>query len=262
MNDSVKRAVARLDDNFDELLARIKAPVVLAEPSGEWISAREAKALVESLTGLAGAYAIAAICRRAVIAVAVRAVTYGRGEDPHEYINRLDFFADRETDFSHFKQTLTQSAFGEMLDLFELLGEVAWDAGNGVEYAFWETGDFKAKVEKDFSVVTFSIVGLQFDRLALLRSLGEGSQLSETAGVSVPTNTGGRPARRHGEAIAAVALRLSCLSPNDLSPYTAEAVGAELAIEYKRLGERAPHVANLATFGAGILKVLRTSQTD
>lgn len=262
MTDSVTRAVKRLDEDFEEVMARITAPVVLAEASGEWISAREAKALVERVTGLAEAQAIAAICRRAVICVAVRASTYSRGEDPHEYIDRLDFFADRKTDLSHFLRTLTQSAFGEMLDFFKLIGNAGWDHGNGVEYAIWEMGDFKVKIEKDFSDVTFTVVGLQFDRLELHRSLGEGPQVFETGAVAVPVNAGGRPARRHGEAIAAVTLRLARASLSDLSSYTAEAVGAELATEYERLGERPPHVANLATFGAGILKTLRASQTD
>ncbi len=196
MKDSVKRAVARLDESFDEILAKVTAPVELGEPSGDWISAREAKATVEQLAGVSEAQAIAAICRRAVIAVPVRASTFSRGEDPHDYIDRLDFFADREVDLSHFKRTLTQEAFAEIRGFFELIGEALWDAyddfKNGVEYAVWATGDFKAKVPMDFSDVTLTVVGLQFDRKALVSSFGEEPQPPETPAIAIRSN-GGRP---------------------------------------------------------------------
>lgn len=201
MKDSVKRAVARLDENFDEILAKVTAPVELGEPSGDWISAREAKATVEQFTGGHEGQAIAAICRRAVIAVPVRASTFSRREDPHDYIDRLDFFADRgEPDLSHFKRTLTQEAFAEIAGFFALIGEGLWDAYNhfynGVEYAVWATGDFKAKVPMDFSDVTLTVVGLQFDRKALLTSFGEAPQPAETPALAIRPNGGGRP-RKH-----------------------------------------------------------------
>lgn len=197
MKDSVKRAVARLDDSFEEIRAQVTAPVELGEASGEWISAREAKATVELLTDGNQAQAIAAICRRAVIAVPVRASTYARREDPHDYIDRLDFFAGREVDLSHFKRTLTQGAFAEIRGFFELIGDAPWDDfdgfRNGVEYAVWATGDFKAKVPMDFSDVTLTVVGLQFDRKALLSSFGEEPQPPETPAIAIRTNGGGRP---------------------------------------------------------------------
>jgi hypothetical protein len=193
----VKRAVAQLDENFDEMLAKVTAPVELGKPSGEWISTREAKAIVEKLTDGDQGQAIAAICRRAVIAVPVRASTYSRGEDPHDYIDRLDFFADREVDLSHFRQTLTQNAFAEIRGFFALVGDAPWDNydgfTNGVEYAVWATGDFKAKVQMDFSDVTLTVLGLQFDRKALLSSFGEEPQPTETPAIAVGSNGGGRP---------------------------------------------------------------------
>jgi hypothetical protein len=256
MSDPKGRA-KHLDESFDKILAEVTRPVALGDASGDWVSAREAKELVEAVGGVLGDEAIQALCRRAVIAVPVRAASFGRSEDPHPYIDRFDYFKDREPDLSHFKRTLSQAALGEILAFFELVGEYPWDPGNGVTYANWGTGDFKAQVAMDFSDVTFQIVGLQFDRLALASSIGDEPRASGTSAVAVSSNAGGRPARKHGEAISIVTVRLAGLSTAELSRYTAEAVGAELAVEYANLGEQPPHIANLATFGAGILRTLK-----
>lgn len=196
MTDSGERGVQRLNENLAELWANVTAPVELGEPSGDWISAREARAIVEKLTDGDQGQAIAAICRRAVTAVPVRASTYSRAEDPHDYIDRLDF-ADREGDLSHFKRTLTQRSFEEICGFFEVIGDTSWDANNGlragVEYAVWDTGDFKAKVPMDFSDVTLTVVGLQFDRKALRSSFGEEPQPHVTPAFAIRSNGGGRP---------------------------------------------------------------------
>ncbi len=262
MSEGAKRAAKRLDENFDKLLAEATKPVELGPASGEWISAREAKATVERISEVNSALAVAALCRRAVIAVPVRASTFSRGEEPHDYIDRFEFFEGREPDLSHFKRSIRPTILSEICGFFEVLGDIRGEAETGIGYAEWETGDFKVTVPMDFSDVTLTVVGLQFDRTALLHSLGEESPVAETKGIALPASSGGRPARKHGEAISAVTLRLAKFSTRELSNYTAESVGAELAAEYKRLGESAPHVANLARFGAGILRTLRNEQPD
>lgn len=244
--------------NFsDEDVARILAPVKLPEASGDWVSAREAIAIVEQITGVERQAAIQALCRRAVFPVAVSASVCSRGEDPHEYINRCEFFRDREIDLSHFQRTIAHSSFEEISGFFEVLeNSETPERDYRILHACWATGDFKVRVELDFSDVTLTVAGLRFDRVALQRSLGVGFE-QECATISEVRNQGGRPARKHGEAISAVTIRLAALSSAELACYTAEAVGAELADEYVKLGERAPHSGNLATFGAGILRTLR-----
>lgn len=259
MSDAESRA-KHLDETFAKTMAELTRPVMLGEASGDWVSAREAKGIIETAGGVLDDEAIQALCRRAVIAVPIRAASFGRSEDPHPYIDRFDYFKDREPDLSHFKRTIGHAALAEILAFFELVGEYPTDPGNGVIYANWGTGDFKAQVAMDFSDVTLQVVGLQFDRLALINSIGDNPGASDTSAVAVSSNTGGRPARKHGEAISVVTLRLAGLSMTDLSRYTAEAVGAELASEYSRLGEQPPHIANLATFGAGILRTLKARE--
>lgn len=166
-----KDKLAEFSAEIAQFAAEMKRPIVLEQASGEWIPAREAKAMVEEICGVDSDDAIKAICRRAVIVIAVQALTWGRSEDPHDYINRLDYFHDRETDTSHFKRTIFRTAFSEICGFFEVLETAS--QGNfysGIEYANWQTGDFKLTVERDFSNVTLTIVGLQFDKVALTQS--------------------------------------------------------------------------------------------
>lgn len=158
-------------EEMDKFVAELKRPIVLEEASGEWISSREAKAMVQGICGIDSDDAIKAICRRAVIVIPVRAITWGRSEEPHDYIDRFEYFRDREPDYSHFKRTIHRTAFSEISGFFEVL-ETATpeDAFSGIEYANWQTGDFKLTVERDFSDVTLTVVGLQFDKVALAQS--------------------------------------------------------------------------------------------
>lgn len=158
-------------EEIDEFVAELKRPILLEAASGEWISAREAKAMVEEICKVGSDDAIKAICRRAVIVIPVRASTWGRSEDPHEYINRFEYFRDRESDLSHFKRTIFRTALSEICGFFEVL-ETAnrEDFFSGIEYENWQTGDFKLTVEGDFSDVTLTVIGLQFDKTALTQS--------------------------------------------------------------------------------------------
>lgn len=158
-------------EEIEKFVAELKRPILLEAASGEWISARESKAMVEVICGVSDDEAIKAICRRAVIVIPVRAWTWGRREDPHDYIDRFEYFRDRETDCSHFDRTINRTAFSEICGFFEVL-ETAnrEDFFSGIEYANWQTGDFKLTVEGDFSDVTLTVVGLQFDKTALTQS--------------------------------------------------------------------------------------------
>lgn len=166
-----KDKLAAFSAEIDSFVAELKRPIVLEPASGDWVPAREAKAIVQKICGAGGDDAIRAICRRAVIIIPVQALTWGRSEDPHDYINRFDYFRDRETDLSHFRRTIFRTAFSEICGFFEVL-ETASQGGDcsGVEHANWQTGDFKLTVERDFSDVTLTIVGLQFDKVALTQS--------------------------------------------------------------------------------------------
>lgn len=157
--------------DIDKFLAELKRPIELSEPSGDWIPAREAKEMVESICGVGSDDAIKAICRRAVIVIPVQASTWGRTEDPHDYIDRVEYFRDQESDLSHFNRPIYRTAFSEMCGFFEVLEATNSDEYfSNIEYANWRTGDFKLTVEHDFSDVTLTVIGLQFDKDALTKS--------------------------------------------------------------------------------------------
>lgn len=179
---------------MDSFVAELKRPIVLKKESGEWISAREAKTIVEDICKIGDDDAIGAICRRAVVVIPVRAITWSRSEDPHDYINRFDYFHDRETDFSHFNRILFRTAFSEICGFFEVL-EAASQGGDysRIEHANWQTGDFKLTVERDFSDVTLTVVGLQFDKVALAQSFAGVVQTPAPEPLEGPIARKGRP---------------------------------------------------------------------
>ena len=140
-----------------------------------------------------------------------------------------------------------------------------WTSGGG-EYlsaAFWQSGDFTGypfATDPSMTVNFFDIVFRRDDIAAMI----------QTPTISPPSlqdaekviDAGGRPAASsHGDAIAAVTLRLASLNLSELKAYSGAAVGAELAAEYAKLDERPPHERNLDKYGAGILRVLRERKT-
>ena len=189
-----KNKLAEFSAEIAQFAAELKRPIVLEEASGDWIPAREAKAMVEEICGVESDDAIKAICRRAVIVIPVRALTWGRSEEPHDYIDRFEYFRDRETDHSHFNRTINRTAFSEICGFFEILEAANPDEFfSGIEYANWQTGDFKLTVERDFSDVTITVVGLQFDKAALTQSFSSIVQAPTPEPVERAVGRRGRP---------------------------------------------------------------------
>ena len=178
--ESIAKAVAMLTpEKLDEMHKNYRTPISYGPASGDWISAREARLLVADRAKVSWPDAEQAIYRRAARWVPIRVSTFARSEDPHDYIDRLKFFSTSEpTDLSHFSTTVSKKAHGEIRDFFDhlLSGD---DFERRVKYALWATGDFKVKVEQECSDVTIEISGLQFDRVALLESLGITSPTSK-----------------------------------------------------------------------------------
>lgn len=131
-----------------------------------------------------------------------------------------------------------------------------WSAG---EFAtrFYYRVPFSEKDMGDYRDVVAAGVMLRAD---LVEIIPEYVHLA-TPSSDGSLNQGGRPASRHGDAIAAVTLRLAGLSPSELTAYTSAAVGEELRVEYARIGQAPPSERNRDTYGAGILRVLRARQT-
>ena len=251
----------RADFITDELVELFTKPVQLPPSSGTWISARDAQTLVELETGVSPREAQSALCRRALNWVRVKASVWSRGEEPHEYIDRRRWREEHaKPDLSHFSDAPTQVAWGEMLDFFETIDRnLPEPTEPEVSVCCWATGDFSICLERDFSDVTIKIVGLMFDRDGVLESIGSGpSGDSET--IFLPHRAkpaGGRPAASHGDAMAAVTLALAALPAERLARVTAKDVSADLAAEYRRLGEAAPSAENRSKYAAGILRAVR-----
>jgi hypothetical protein len=74
-------------------------------------------------------------------------------------------------------------------------------------------------------------------------------------------NLGGRPAAKHGDAIATITLRLAEQPAEMLERYTVASLCLELSAEYQRLGNAPPSERNLETYASGILRVLRARKT-
>jgi hypothetical protein len=72
------------------------------------------------------------------------------------------------------------------------------------------------------------------------------------------SSAGGRPATKHGDAIAALTIKLSALPQEAFGRYTAAALAVELSAEYHRLNQTPPSLPNCEKYAAGILRVLRS----
>lgn len=260
--DRHQKSAARLDKilNDPEAIKSLTGPVKMPPPSGQWISAREARLTVARTSEVSFGEAERALCRRALRWIRVQPHTFSRSEKPIEGIDPVDFFGDElAPDLSHFKDEPSRQAWEEALQLFDVLANHdAFDLSGAVELCCWATGDFKVAVPMDFSTVTFEIVGLEFDKQAVLESIGV-HELEAQAKPRAPL-VGGRPASKHGDIIAAATIRLSQLPPAQLARYTVASLGTELADAYKQLGEAPPAEKNCETYAAGILRVLRANQ--
>lgn len=172
--EALDRAVADLtSEKIDALVQSMRTPIELATRSGEWISAREARLFVSDHAKVTLADAEKTLCRRALQWVPCKVDSFGRREDPHDYIDRIEFFDGRDDDFSHFHERPLPKAWSEIRDMFlAVASHIPILVPSGVYYADWAAGDFKVEIERDFSNVTLEITGLQFDRRALAQSIG------------------------------------------------------------------------------------------
>lgn len=181
-------------DETAKLAIELARPIELKPASGEWMAARLAVQRIMDVCRVCRADAVAALCRRAVRVVPINAITWSVGEEPHSYINRIEYFSENKRNNQHFKQTLDRKSFEEISHFFEAL---EWpEAGYGdwdLEYADWETGDFKVRLDRDFSVVALTITGLQFDRLALEMAIGNVADGAEPKLEANARKSGGRP---------------------------------------------------------------------
>ena len=158
------------------------APIELRAASGNWIPARHAIEVVKEICGIDSAESVRTICRRAVLSVPISCLTWSVGEDPHDFIDRYDYFAKNKRLNQHFGRTLDRQSFDEITPFFEALEYGASREGKWeIKLASWATGDFTVHLERDFSVVKLSVLGLQFDQTALERSFASTAQNDEVS---------------------------------------------------------------------------------
>lgn len=181
-------------DDFEQLAAEWARPLELQPASGDWVAARVAVARVCNLCTIGEQAAAAAIARRAVLAIPVAALTWWAGEDPHDYIDRTSYFRENRRKNLHFSRTPDRKSFDEILHFFEALespdrADATWQ----FEYGSWATGDFRVRLERDFSDVSLSVTGLQFDTVALEAAFGAGANAELGPIASDSRRRGGRP---------------------------------------------------------------------
>jgi hypothetical protein len=242
----------------DADIAAVLQPIKMRPASGEWISAREARLLVATEARVTFGEAEAALCRRALNWVRVAADSFSRAEDPHDYISRIEYFKDRPADLTHFSDEPSQTAWSEALNFFaDISGYVPILGSERIVTHCWATGEFRVTIERDFSDVTLEVVGLKFDKVGVLESIGLYDKPSGASEGKEVSHNNGRPALNHGEAIANITLRLSGMPRDDVDRYTSKQLVADLAAEYERLGEVAPSATNRARIAAGVLRAFR-----
>lgn len=160
----------RSDRTFpsDEDIEAMLAPIVLTEPSGGWVASRRALEIVQTACSVDQAEAERALCRRAVVLVPVNCASWSISVGPLLGGDFIDFSPPRKRDNQHFLQTIDRQSFEEILQFFQALenGENR-DGHWTIEHVNWATGDFKVHLESDSRSVSLSVIGLQFDRLAL-----------------------------------------------------------------------------------------------
>ncbi len=193
-NMDERKSIELFTPEIEALVAEMNRPIVLPAASGEWITARQAISIVAEICAVDQDEAIKSICRRAVILVPVSPCTSTRYECPHEYINRYDWLKERKRPNSHFKQTLDYQSFYEILHFFEEIENFVDHTNESpIDYASWGTGDFKICLQRDFSDVTLTVVGLRFDPVALASAFGGPKNAGFLPRVGLARKAGGRP---------------------------------------------------------------------
>ena len=151
--------------------------------------AGQAVEMVKETCGIDDAESVKTICRRAVLAVPVSCLSWSVGEDPHDYIDRYEYFTKNKRQNQHFARKLDRQSWDEITHFFEALEYGESREGNWeIEFANWATGDFKIRLVRDFSVVKLTVLGLQFDKTALELSFAPTAQNDE-----VQRRSGRRP---------------------------------------------------------------------
>lgn len=128
-------------------------------------------------------------------------------------------------------------------------------------YADWAVGEFRREYKCKKTPQTYyerEACGVEFTG-PILSTLAE--LLASSKELRAPENKGGRPASRHGDAIAAATLKLAGLAEAELRRFTNASLAVELADYYRDAGEHPPNQRNLENYAAGILRVLRARQT-
>lgn len=152
----------------DEDIEAFLAPIVLSEPSGEWIASRRALGMVQNACSVDQTDARRALCRRAVAVVPVNCASWSVRVGPVIGDGFIDFSPPTKRDNQHFKQTMDRQSFSEILIFFEALEHGSDRKGHWtIEHANWATGDFKVHLDNDARTISLSVIGLQFDRLAV-----------------------------------------------------------------------------------------------
>ncbi|MXO66587.1 hypothetical protein GRI91_12545 [Altererythrobacter endophyticus] len=135
-----------------------------------------------------------ALCKRAVVVIPLNCTSWAVNVQPHDYIDRFKYLANEKRQNKHFKRYIDQQSLAEILHFFEILLEKEnYKDSSPIRYASWQTGDFEVDLEQDFSTVTLSIVGLQFDRIALENCLADGTDEEPKLTSAISKKRGGRP---------------------------------------------------------------------
>lgn len=162
-------------ENIDKFVKQRNTPMNLPVASGNWISSRYACDIIAHYCQLPLSKAETVLCRRANQWVPIKVSSFGRSERPIEGIDPIEFRKNRKKDtLSHFTSNPLPSDWKEVIDFFKCISsQESFDGEVGVHHAEWASGDFRATIDLDFSIVTIEITGLTFDEHLLLESIGQ-----------------------------------------------------------------------------------------
>jgi len=154
---------------------------------------------------------------------------------------------------------LLQAAAGQLIlngrdHGLSIIPREAWRLAAGFDV--WSTGRFRLTHLGGGDPITISAYDVRIDP-KIREVAGPAIAPNSVPTAPVKTAKGGRPAGKHGEPIARVTKRLLALLPEQLASYTADALAAELAEEYRKLSLQPPSLPNARRDAAGILRAVR-----
>ena len=134
--------------------------------------------------------------------------------------------------------------------------------------ADWRAGEFATRyyhrlsqAEDDGGDFTDTLAAGVMFRADLVAIIPERRMPRPSSRQEVGSNPGGRPAQRHGDAIARVTLDLGRLSSQELRRHTSASIAEDLLSAYRAIGESPPSRRSADLYAAGILRVLRAQET-